>query len=77
MYVIAGAAKGCVGIVFKDRADLEHVIKGLTRLKDDEIFIDRPLVYCSFPGSVSSDEMMENWKSLMKMVEAEPWETKE
>lgn len=74
MYIIAGTPNGCTGIVFKDRAELDEVIKGLQHLKKDEIFLDRPLVYCNFPGSVDSDEMTGTYNRLLKMVEAEPWE---
>ena len=73
MFVIAGD-KGCAGIVFRDRAELEDVIKGLNRLKDDEIFIDKPLLYCRYPKEISSDDMMESYKKLLAMVESSPWE---
>ena len=74
MFVISGTPKGCTGIVFKDRAELEEVIEGLNRLKDDEIFIDRPIVYCQFPGEINSDEITEVYRSLREMVETKPWE---
>ncbi len=75
MFIIGGTPAGCFGIVFRDRAELDEVIESLKLLRKDEVFLDKPIVYCRLPKEgLTSDESMETYRALLRMVEKDCWD---